>query len=44
MYNAVKRGDFDTIQLNGRAVLLTLPLLERIGVTVDATAHLTPTE
>ena len=42
MYTAVKRGDFDTIQLNGRTVLLTLPLLERIGVTVDATAQLTP--
>jgi hypothetical protein len=42
MYTAVKRGDFETIQLNGRTVLLTLPLLERIGIDVDATARLAP--
>jgi hypothetical protein len=44
MYTAVKRGDFETIQLNGRTVLLTLPLLERIGIDVDATARLASTE
>jgi len=34
MYTAVKRGDFETIQLNGRTAVLTLPLLRRMGLEV----------
>lgn len=35
MYTAVKRGDFETIRLNGRTALLTLPLLRRMGLEVE---------
>jgi hypothetical protein len=36
MYTAVKRGDFETIQLNGRTAMLTLPLLRRMGLEAKA--------
>lgn len=34
MYLAVKRGDFETIHVNGRTAVLTLPLLRRMGLDV----------
>jgi hypothetical protein len=35
MYASVKRGDFETIQVNGRIAVLTLPLLlRRMGLRV----------
>lgn len=35
MYAAVRRGDFDVIELNGRVAVLTVPLLLRIGLRVS---------
>lgn len=35
MYAAVKRGDIETMRLNGRTVVLTVPLLQRVGVPVE---------
>lgn len=35
MYAAVRRGDFETIDLNGRLAVLTVPLLRRIGVELS---------
>lgn len=35
MYAAVKRGDIETMRLNGRTVVLTVPLLQRVGVPID---------
>lgn len=32
MYAAVRRGDFESIRVNGRVAVLTVPLLRRIGV------------
>jgi len=34
MYLAIKRADFETIQVNGRTAVLTLPLLRRMGLDV----------
>ena len=34
MYAAVKRGDVETTRLNGRTVVLTVPLLQRMGIDV----------
>lgn len=34
MYAAVKRGDIETTRLNGRTVVLTVPLLQRMGVDI----------
>ena len=34
MNASVKRGDLETIQVNGRIAVLTLPLLRRMGLDV----------
>jgi excisionase family DNA binding protein len=38
MYAAVKRGDIPTARINGRIVVLTVPLLKWMGLEIDATA------
>lgn len=35
MYAAVKRGDIETMRLTGRTVVLTVPLLQRVGVPIE---------
>lgn len=35
MYAAIKRGDIPTTRINGRIVVLTVPLLHRMGVEVE---------
>jgi hypothetical protein len=40
MYATVKRGEFSTMRINGRTVVLTVPLLRRIGLEVDAAGRL----
>jgi hypothetical protein len=42
MYAAIKRGDIQTIGLNGRTAVLTVPLLQRMGLPMDAAGHLEP--
>jgi hypothetical protein len=37
MYAAVKRGDIPTARINGRIVVLTVPLLERMGLEIEPT-------
>jgi hypothetical protein len=34
MYAAVQRGDVETTRLNGRTVVLTVPLLQRMGIDI----------
>jgi hypothetical protein len=34
MYAAVRRGDVETTRLNGRTVVLTVPLLQRMGIDI----------
>ena len=36
MYSAVKRGEFPTMRINGRTVVLAVPLLRRMGLEVDS--------
>jgi hypothetical protein len=42
MYAAVKRGDIATMRINGKTVVLTVPLLQRMGLEIDTTGHLEP--
>jgi hypothetical protein len=42
MYAAIKRGEIRTIGLNGRTAVLTVPLLQRMGLAMDAAGHLGP--
>ena len=39
MYAAIKRGEIPTARINGRIVVLTVPLLERMGLEVEPTTH-----
>jgi hypothetical protein len=43
MYAAVKRGDVPAARINGRTVVLTVPLLEQMGVPIE-TAGQAPTD
>jgi hypothetical protein len=36
MYAAVKRGEFSTMRINGRTVVLTVPLLRLMGLEVNS--------
>jgi hypothetical protein len=42
MYAAVKRGEFSTMRINGRTVVLTVPLLRRMGLEVAVVGHEQP--
>lgn len=42
MYAAVKRGDVPTTRINGRTVVLTVPLLEQIGLEVETSGQSPP--
>jgi excisionase family DNA binding protein len=35
MYAAIKRGEIPTTRINGRIVVLTVPLLQRMGVEAE---------
>jgi hypothetical protein len=39
MYAAVKRGEFATVRIAGRTVVLTVPLLRRLGLDVAVVGH-----
>lgn len=38
MYAAVKRGDVPATRINGRTVVLTVPLLKQLGVEIESDA------
>jgi hypothetical protein len=42
MSAAVKRGDVHATRINGRTVVLTMPLLERIGLEIETTGQSPP--
>ena len=42
MYAAVQRGDFSALRINGRTVVLTVPLLRRMGLEVDVVGLVDP--
>jgi excisionase family DNA binding protein len=42
MYAAIKRGDISVMRLNGRTVVLTVPLLERMGLELDTAEQSDP--
>jgi excisionase family DNA binding protein len=39
MYGAVKRGDIPVTRINGRMVVLTVPLLLRMGLHIENGGH-----
>ena len=39
MYAAIKRGDIPTTSINGRTVVLTVPLLRRMGLEIETSVQ-----